>query len=70
MDLKYDMTNIERVVNDYTPKELSEALQAILFDACIYYMDPTTNGFPGRIDCDRVSMVRLILEALQETHEK
>ena len=39
MKAEYDMTPLASVVADNTPKELADALQAILLDSCVYYTD-------------------------------
>ena len=69
MRTRYDMTQLESVVQDNTPKELATALQAILLDSCVYYTDVTNCGCPGSTDADNILMVRALLEALQETHQ-
>ena len=44
MKQQYDMTMLESVVADNTPKELAAALQAILLDSCVYYTDVASRG--------------------------
>ena len=70
MKTQYDMTMLESVVADNTPKELAAALQAILLDSCVYYTDVANRGCPDRTDADNILMVRQLLVALQETHQK
>lgn len=69
MKAEYDMTPLASVVADNTPKELADALQAILLDSCVYYTDVASRGCPDSTDADNILMVRALLEALQETHQ-
>lgn len=70
MKTQYDMTMLESVVADNTPKELADALQAILLDSCVYYTDVASRGCPDSIDGSNIILVRQLLVALQETHQK
>lgn len=70
MKKQYDMTMLESVVADNTPKELADALQAILLDSCVYYTDVASRGCPGSTDGSNIILVRQLLVALQETHQK
>ena len=58
------------MVADNTPKELASALQAILLDSCVYYTDAVGRGMPDSTDAENIMLVRQLLEALQETHQK
>lgn len=46
MKAEYDMTPLASVVADNTPKELADALQAILLDSCVYYTDVASAAAP------------------------
>lgn len=70
MRASYDMTRLEGVVVDNTPKELASALQAILLDSCVYYTDAVGRGMPNSTDAENIMLVRQLLEALQETYQK
>lgn len=70
MKTQYDMTPLESVVQDNTPKELATALQAILLDSCVYYTDVTNRGCPDSTDGSNIILVRQLLVALQKTHQK
>lgn len=70
MRTRYDMTRLESVVADNTPKELAAALQAILLDSCVYYTDVASRGCPDSTDAGNIILVRQLLVALQETHQK
>lgn len=70
MKTQYDMTMLESVVADNTPKELATALQAILLDSCVYYTDVVSRGCPDSTDGSNIILVRQLLVALQETHQK
>lgn len=70
MRTEYDMTLLESVVADNTPKELAAALQAVLLDSCIYYTDAVNRGIPDSTDGNNILMVRQLLEAIQNTHQK
>ena len=70
MRASYDMTRLEGVVADNTPKELASALQAILLDSCVYYTDVVGRGMPNSTDAENIMLVRQLLEALQETYQK
>lgn len=67
---EYNMTALASVVADNTPKELASALQAILLDSCLYYMDVLNRGIPSGTDGSNIILVRQLLEALQETCQK
>lgn len=70
MKTQYDMTMLESVVADNTPKELAAALQAILLDSGVYYTDVASRGCPDSTDAGNIILVRQLLVALQETHQK
>lgn len=70
MKTQYDMSMLESVVADNTPKELAAALQAILLDSCVYYTDVASRGCPDSTDAGNIILVRQLLVALQETHQK
>lgn len=70
MRTRYDMTRLASVVADNTPKELADALQAVLLDSCVYYTDVASRGCPDSTDAGNIILVRQLLVALQETHQK
>lgn len=64
----YDMSALETVVSDNTPKILAKALQTVLFDACDCYLDTMKRGIPSSEDSERVYIIRQLLDAIEETY--
>lgn len=68
MIANYDMSALELVVMDNTPRELAKALKEVLFDACDCYMNVARRGCPSSEDSERVYIIRQLLDAIEETH--
>lgn len=65
----YDMTALENAVRDNTPRELIDALDNIIMDASLYYLDYVNRGIPSSVDSTNIIVARQLLDALKQTHE-
>lgn len=65
----YDMTALEEAVRDNTPRELIDALDNLIMDASLYYLDYVNRGIPSSEDSVNIIMARQLLNALKQTHE-
>lgn len=62
-----DMKHLEQVLGLLDLDEVAEALDAVLFTACLSYLDVQKRGAPSEADANNVYLVRTLLEALRES---
>lgn len=60
-----DMKYLEQVFGVLDLGEMTEALDAVLFTACLSYLDVQKHGAPSEEDADNVYLVRVLLETLR-----
>lgn len=66
-NIVYDKSKLDVLFNIDNMTETINALDNVLFSACMYYLDVEGRGVPLQTDSYNVSQVRFLLETLRST---
>lgn len=66
MQKAYDFTPLQETLRSGGLKEITDALDSVLFMACMQCLDVEHRGVPSDTDANQIYLVRLLLDDLRK----